>query len=197
MFTGIVAATGRVERTDYSSGVLEIDIHCPEIAGAVAVGDSVAVSGVCVTATRTSGDSFSAQLIGETLQRTTLGQLQRGTVVNLELAARLADRMGGHLVQGHVDGVAEVIDVEEDGDNRTLWLESDPNTLRYLVTKGSVALDGVSLTVIGTHGNTFGVALIPHTLQATTLGDAKVGSRLNIEVDILAKYVERLLGKGS
>ena len=130
--------------------------------------------------------------IEETLSRSTLGSLKRGGNVNLELAARLVDRLGGHLVQGHVDGLARVVRIEDEDDARRVWFEAPNETLKYLVPKGSVALDGVSLTVVDVGLKTFQVALIPHTLSATTLGKLKVGSIVNVEVDVIAKYVERL-----
>lgn len=193
MFTGIVTHCGKVASARNRGGLLELEVAAPEIARELHRGDSVAVNGVCLTATDTSRRRFSAQVMGETLARSTLEGLRKGSIVNLELPARLADRLGGHLVQGHVDGVARVVRVEEDDGARRIWLEAADDVLRYLVQKGSVALDGVSLTVVEVGRATFQVAVIPHTLAETTFGALKVGSAVNVEVDVVSKYVERLL----
>ena len=193
MFTGIVTHRGKVSSARDRSGLLELEIAAPEIARELRRGDSVAVNGVCLTATGTSRRRFSAQVMGETLARSTLEGLRKGSVVNLELPARLSDRLGGHLVQGHVDGIARVVRVEDAEGARRLWFEAPDDVLRYLVQKGSVALDGVSLTVVEVGRATFQVAIIPHTLAETTFGALKVGSAVNVEVDVVSKYVERLL----
>jgi riboflavin synthase len=193
MFTGIVIETGRVAKAKRARGLLELDIEAPAIARGLHKGDSVAVNGVCLTATSTGRKRFSTQAMSETLDRSTLEDLGKGSVVNLELPARLQDRLGGHLVQGHVDGVATVARSEDDGDARRVWLVPEGDLLRYLVPKGSVTLDGVSLTVVEVGSEAFEVALIPHTLGATTLSALRAGSQVNLEVDVIAKYVERLL----
>ena len=190
MFTGIVVDRGRVAKAKRSRGLLELEIEST-VARALDRGDSVAVNGVCLTATSTGRRRFALQAMPETLEKSTLGALKRGSLVNLELAARLQDRIGGHLVQGHVDGTAQVVRIEDDGDARRLWLATGQEVLRYLVPKGSVTLDGVSLTVVDVGSTTFEVALIPHTLDATTLSALTVGSEVNVEVDVIAKYVER------
>ena len=195
MFTGIVTHRGKVTSARSRDGLLTLEVAAPEIARELHKGDSVAVNGVCLTAVGPSRRRFRAEVMGETLARSTFADLRKGAVVNLELAARLSDRLGGHLVQGHVDGVARVVRAEDGDGSRRLWLEAPPDVLRYLVTKGSVALDGVSLTLVEVGRTSFQVAIIPHTLQATTIGSLKVGSKVNVEVDVLAKYVERLLGK--
>lgn len=192
MFTGIVIEQGKVTRARERRGTLDLEIEAPRVSKEVDVGDSVAVNGVCLTAVKATRRSMRFEAIEETLARSTLGTLKRGGNVNLELAARLSDRLGGHLVQGHVDGLARVVRIEEEDDARRVWFEVPGELLRYLVAKGSVALDGVSLTVVEVGSKTFQVALIPHTLQATTLGKLKVGSIVNVEVDVIAKYVERL-----
>ena len=192
MFTGIVVERGRVARAKQSRGLLEIEIESPAVARGLKRGDSVAVNGVCLTATSTGRRRFEAQAMAETLARSTLGDLKRGATVNLELAARLHDRLGGHLVQGHVDGVAKVVRLEEDSGSRRVWFTAGEDAVRYMVPKGSVTLDGVSLTVVDAGHTTFEVALIPHTLGVTTLSDLRVGSEVNLEVDVIAKYVERL-----
>lgn len=193
MFTGIVVERGAVKRARERAGVLELEIDAPKIARELKVGDSVAVNGVCLTATTTSRRRFEAQAMPETIARTTLGFLTKGNDVNLELPARLTDRLGGHLVQGHVDGTAKVLRVEEDEAARRVWFSTSDELLHYMVSKGSVTLDGVSLTVAEVGRTTFQVALIPHTIEVTTLGKLAVGVQVNVEVDVIAKYVERLM----
>lgn len=194
MFTGIVVEAGTVKRAKQRRGLLELEIEAPSISKELKKGDSVAVNGVCLTATDTGRKRFSAQAMEETLARTTLGSLQKGLTVNLELPARLADRLGGHLVQGHVDGTAHVTRVEDDDGALRVWFSAPDDILRYMVRKGSVTLDGVSLTVVDVGRTSFQVALIPHTLAVTTLGRLTPGVKVNVEVDVVAKYVERLLG---
>jgi riboflavin synthase len=193
MFTGIVTHQGAVKKASVRKGLLELRVEAPSIAKELKRGDSVSVNGVCLTAIETSRKAFQAQAMGETLARSTLGALTRGQQVNLELSARLADRLGGHLVQGHIDGVAEVVRSEHEEGARHLWLRTDDELLRYMVPKGSVALDGVSLTLVDVGRTTFQVAIIPHTLDATTLDRLSVGSRVNVEVDVIAKYVQRFV----
>ena len=192
MFTGIVVEQGTVARAREKRGSLDLEISAPRIARDVSIGDSVSVNGVCLTTVKAGRRSLRFEAIEETLARSTLGSLTRGRNVNLELAARLTDRLGGHLVQGHVDGLARVVRIEKEDDARRVWLEAPGELLRYLVAKGSVALDGVSLTVVDAGMKTFQIALIPHTLSATTLGRLEIGSIVNVEVDVIAKYVERL-----
>jgi riboflavin synthase len=193
MFTGIVIEQGTVRRRRDRNGVLQIEIDAPKLARALEKGDSVAVNGVCLTATSTGRRRFSAEVVPETLSRSTFARLQKGDNVNLELPVRPSDRLGGHIVQGHVDGVGQVVRIEDDDGVYRVWINSNDDVLRYLVTKGSVTIDGVSLTVADVGRTTFQVALIPHTLAATTLGQIAVDTRVNIEVDVLAKYVERLM----
>jgi riboflavin synthase len=192
MFTGLIADLGSVvalERDD-EGATLEIS---SALADELAEGDSIAVNGVCLTATGLADGSFRAQAMHETLERSSLGELQVGAPVNLELPLRAEDRLGGHVVQGHVDGTGRVRAMREDGFARVLEIEAEPRLARYLVEKGSVALDGVSLTVSALNERGFAVSLIPETLQRTNLGAIREGSLVNIEVDILAKHVERLL----
>jgi riboflavin synthase len=193
MFTGIVTHLGKVTSARSRGDLLTLEVAAPDLAKELRKGDSVAVNGVCLTAVDTSRRRFTAEVMGETLARSTLEALRKGAAVNLELPARLTDRLGGHLVQGHVDGIARVVRTEDDDGSRRLWLRAPEDVLRYLVHKGSVALDGVSLTVVEVGRTSFQVAIIPHTLQETTIGALKVGSDVNVEVDVLAKYVERLL----
>lgn len=192
MFTGLVVDQGSVARAKRARGLVELEIDAPAVARSLDRGDSVAVNGVCLTATTVRRRRFSTQAMTETLERSTLGALRRGDRVNLELPARLHDRLGGHLVQGHVDGTARAVRVEDDGGARRVWLEAGGDVLRYLVPKGSVTLDGVSLTVVEVGRTSFEVALIPHTLGVTTLSELAPGSDVNVEVDVIAKYVERL-----
>ncbi len=189
MFTGIVRERGRVASMEEGTEGLRLEIDAPETSAALAVGDSVSVSGACLTATAVSNGTFSVTAVPETLSRTSLGRLAAGDEVNLETAARVGDPLGGHFVQGHVDGLGRVESVANDG---RVWIEAPPEILRYCVEKGSIAVDGVSLTISGLHDRAFEVALIPHTLEATTLGTLQPGDEVNLEVDVLAKYVERL-----
>jgi riboflavin synthase len=192
MFTGLIADLGAVAAIgqDPQGATLQIDTS---LAGAMAEGDSIAVNGVCLTATRVGAKDFEAQAIRETLERSTLGALAPGDQVNLELALRADGRLGGHIVQGHVDGVGVVDELREEGFSRVITIDAAPALLPYVVEKGSIAVDGVSLTVSALRESGFDVSLIPETLQRTTLGRAAVGRAVNLEVDILAKHVQRLL----
>ena len=194
MFTGIIIERGEVTKAQKRNGLLKLDVVAPRIAKELHKGDSVSVNGVCLTAIGTGRRRFSTEAMAETLARSTLGSLKKGASVNLELPIRLVDRLGGHLVQGHVDGIATVTRIEEDDAAKRIWLKAGDDLLRYLVAKGSVALDGVALTIAEVGAATFQVALIPHTLDVTTLDSLEVGSTVNVEVDVIAKYVERLAG---
>jgi riboflavin synthase len=192
MFTGLVQGTGSVAALERESGGARLRVRS-ELAAELSEGDSVAVNGVCVTATAVDGSAFAADLVPETLERSSLGPLQQGDSVNLELPLRAGDRLGGHVVQGHVDGTGTVEWLREEGVGRTLRVAADPGLLRYVVEKGSIALDGVSLTVTEVDGEGLCAALVPETLERTTLGSLEPGATVNIEVDILAKYVEKLV----
>ena len=188
MFTGLVAEKGTVRsRRD---GRLEIQTS---LAGELAAGDSVAVNGVCLTAVDPDGYSFAADVMPETLRRSSLGPLREGSEVNVELPLRAGDRLGGHVVQGHVDAVGTIVEMREDGFSRVVRIGAAPDLLRYVVHKGSIAVDGVSLTVSAVDADGFEVSLIPETLERTTLGSAEPGTTVNLEVDVLAKYVEKLI----
>lgn len=193
MFTGLVADLGSVVAVERDGEGARLEIRSA-LAAQLAPGDSVAVDGVCLTAAELTPDGFRAQAMRETLRRSSLGDLAPGARVNLELALRAQDRLGGHVVQGHVDGAGRVRAVREDGFARVLEVEAEPALLRYLVEKGSVAVNGVSLTVSALEDNAFVVSLIPETLRRTNLGQVGEGALVNIEVDVLAKHVERLLG---
>lgn len=197
MFTGIVSSKGTVGDVAAGADLHRITIVAPAAASELAVGDSIAVNGVCLTAVDISHPSFQVEVVPETLARTNLGDLDPGAEVNLERPVRASGRLDGHMVQGHVDGSATVRSVTTEGESRRVWLDLHPDLRRYVVGKGSVALDGVSLTVTAVDSTGFEVALVPHTLEATVLGTRRVGDRVNVEVDILAKYVERLLGTRS
>jgi riboflavin synthase len=192
MFTGLVSELGVISSFERDGHGAQLEV-ATALAGELGEGDSVAVNGVCLTATVVGPGVFRAQAMHETLQRTALDALEVGSRVNLELPLRAEDRLGGHVVQGHVDGTASVRAVREEGFSRVLELECEQRLLRYLVEKGSVALDGVSLTVSALHDDGFSVSLIPETLERTTLGSLRPGAAVNVEVDILAKHVERLL----
>jgi riboflavin synthase len=195
VFTGLVADLGRVAAVDATADGLRLTLRT-RLAAEVGDGDSVAVNGVCLTATAVDGDVFATDVMHETLQRSTLGAIEAGAPVNLELAVRAADRLGGHIMQGHVDGVGTVAGVRQDGFARVVTVRADePALLRYVVHKGSIALDGVSLTVARIDDQSFDVSLIPETLERTTLGRAGDGARCNLEVDVVAKYVEKLLAR--
>jgi riboflavin synthase len=192
VFTGLIAGLGRVRTLASDADGSLFTIESP-LAAELHEGDSVAVNGVCLTATRVGAEEFDAQAMRETLERSSLGSLQGGSAVNLELPLRAADRLGGHFVQGHVDGTGVVREVRADGFARVLEVDVDGDLERYLVEKGSVALDGVSLTVSGLRPGGFAVSLIPETLTRTNLGGVGAGAVVNVEVDVLAKHIERLI----
>lgn len=192
MFTGLIADLGLLAAVELDGDGATLRIRTP-LAGALSIGDSIAVNGVCLTATRVGEQEFEAQAIRETLARSTLGALASGDPVNLELALRADGRLGGHFVQGHVDGVGTVTEVRAEGFSRVLGIEAGVDLVPFVVEKGSITVDGVSLTVSGVRAGGFEVSLIPETLERTTLGLAAAGRRVNLEVDILAKHVQRLL----
>ena len=191
MFTGLVAGTGTVESLERDGDGVRLRVRS-ELAGELGPGDSVAVNGVCLTAVAPDPDGFSADVMEETLRRSSLGPLATGDAVNLELPLRAGDRLGGHIVQGHVDGTGEVDSVREEGLSRVVRIAAPAELLRYVVEKGSIAVEGVSLTVSAVDDEAFEVSLIPETLERTTLGAAAQGRTVNLEVDVLAKYVEKL-----
>jgi len=193
MFTGIVRELGRVVSAEPSGGGLALVVEARKTAGLLATGDSISVNGVCLTVEEVGEARVSIHAVPETLARSTLGALAPGDPVNLEPALRAGEPLGGHFVQGHVDGVGRIQSVEAEGDGLRVFVEAAPDVLRYLVEKGSVTVDGVSLTVAELSEDAFAVALVPHTLTATTLAALEPGRAVNLEVDVLAKYVERLL----
>jgi riboflavin synthase len=191
IFTGLVTATGTVESLRRDGDGARLRVRA-ELAGELSAGDSIAVNGVCLTAVDPDADGFAADVTAETLSRSSLGPLAEGDPVNLELPLRAGDRLGGHVVQGHVDGTGRVEEVSEGGFARVVRIATAPELLRYVVEKGSITVDGVSLTVSAVDEDGFEVSLIPETLERTTLGSAAPGRTVNLEVDVLAKYVEKL-----
>lgn len=196
MFTGIITEVGSVSSIVRIGGGIRISVEAPSSAKELKVGDSVSVNGACQTVIARTDALFSVEAVEETLRKTTLGRLHAGSKVNIELAVRMSDRLGGHLVQGHVDGVGDVAKVERQTSSWLVDVKFPPAFARYVVPVGSVAVDGISLTVASTEGNRLTVSLIPHTLANTTLAEIKPGSHVNLEFDLIGKYVEKLLREG-
>jgi riboflavin synthase len=192
VFTGLIEDVGTVESVDSGADGVRLRI-ATSLGSEIAPGDSVAVSGACLTATAADADGFGAEAMNQTLAVTTLGDLEAGSRVNLELAMKASDRLGGHIVQGHVDGVGEVVSAEEDGFARRLRLAPPAELMRYAIDRGSIALDGVSLTIAALGESWIEVSLIPETLERTNLGEAEAGRKINVECDVIAKHVERLM----
>jgi riboflavin synthase len=194
MFTGLVADKGTVTAVDATADGVRLAVRTA-LAPEIGEGDSVSVNGVCLTATAIADGRFTADVMRETLRRSSLAEVAEGAEVNLELPLRASDRLGGHVVQGHVDGLGTIRDIREDGFSRIVEIAAAAETLRYVVEKGSIAVDGISLTVASVTADTFTVALIPETLERTNLGAASPGQPVNLEVDVLAKYVEKLVAR--
>jgi riboflavin synthase len=197
MFTGIIRERGRVAQVDGDSDARHLRIEAPETASQLSVGDSVSVDGCCLTTTEVADGQFAVTAVPETISRTTLGGLGSGDEVNLETATRAGEPLGGHYVQGHVDGIGQVELLEPEEKGARIRISAPPELLRYCVEKGSIAVEGVSLTISALRDGAFEVALVPHTLEQTTLGRAQPGDAVNLEVDILAKYVEKLVHPGT
>ncbi len=193
MFTGIIEELGMVLTLKRGSNSSQISIQADKVLEDVKLGDSIAINGVCLTVTSFDRSHFSADMMAETLAKTNLRELGNGHKVNLERAARLGDRMGGHLVQGHVDGVGTLVEAQVVDIARVLRIQAPPEILKYTVAKGSIAIDGISLTVVDVFTDSFTVSIIPHTAAMTTLGFKKPGATVNLEADIIGRYVERLL----
>ncbi|HEV7778452.1 MAG TPA: riboflavin synthase [Luteibacter sp.] len=197
MFTGIIQSVGRIARLEPRGGDVRLTVDTGSLdLSDVQLGDSIAVGGVCLTAVTLDAKGFAADVSNESLSLTTLGKLKPGDGVNLEKALRLADRLGGHLVSGHVDGVGKVVSIVPDGRSQRWSFEVPPSIARYIAAKGSICIDGTSLTVNEVQGNRFGVNLIPHTVEHTTFASRRVGDGVNLEVDVVARYIERLLANG-
>jgi riboflavin synthase len=195
VFTGIVREVGRVESVDGGEEGVALVVEAPIIAPGVEIGGSVSIDGVCLTAESVDGKHLRFHAVPETVRRSSLGRLAPGSRVNLEPAVRAGEPLGGHYVQGHVDGVGTVRTVQPEGEGSRVVVSAPAELMRYCVEKGSIAVEGVSLTVAALDGDGFAVALIPHTLEVTTLGELAPGREVNLEVDVLAKYVERLIGR--
>jgi riboflavin synthase len=193
MFTGIVRELGTVESLEGGSAGVRLRLRAPAAAAEAGVGDSVSLNGVCLTVVDVAGEILAFDVVPETLSRSTLGRLRPGVEMNVEPALRAGEPFGGHIVQGHVDGIGRVRALDPDGDGMRLTVEAAVGILRYCVEKGSIGIEGVSLTVAGLDEVSVTIALVPHTLEATTLGSLRPGDEVNIEVDVLAKYVERLV----
>ena len=192
MFTGLIADLGEIVDLERTAEGVRLTVRSP-LASELSEGDSVAVNGVCLTATSVGEDGFAAEVMNESLRLTSLAEARPGSPVNLELPLRPTDRLGGHVVQGHVDGTGRISAVTPDGFARRVEIEAPADVLRYVVRKGSITVDGISLTVAALGDQSFTVSLIPETLERTNLGQAEVGAIVNLEVDVLAKYVERLV----
>lgn len=193
MFTGLVKDLGELVQTSTIAEGKRLLIKAPKLINEIKIDDSVSVNGVCQTAVAIHGDSFEMIAVHTTLEKTTLGSLRQGDLVNLELAVRASDRLGGHIVQGHVNGLATLSAMKNFGSNYDLDFKIDPSLRRYIVAEGSIAIDGISLTVARVGADWFGVTIIPHTWNNTALAKRKIGDKVNIEVDILAKYLENLI----
>ena len=193
MFTGIVRERGRLLERDRTDGGLRLRVEAPETAARSAVGDSISVNGCCLTAIEVGERELGFDAVPETLRRTSLERLEPGTAVNVEPALRAGEPLGGHFVQGHVDGVGRVRSVDREGDGLRVWIEAPSDLLRVCVEKGSIAVEGVSLTIAELAEDAFAVALVPHTLASTTLGELSPGAEVNLEADLVGKYVARLI----
>jgi len=193
MFTGLVESEGIITRTERVSDGMRLEVYAPEFGRDMAIGDSIAVDGACLTVAKFIRGAFMADVSSETLSRTTLAELRQGSKVNLERALRLSDRLGGHLVTGHVDGIGTLV-MRHPAGNSTVYQFAVPRELmEYVVPKGSIAVDGISLTIAQTRADGFAAAVVPHTESATTLGAKPTGSKVNVEVDMMAKYVKRFV----
>lgn len=196
MFTGIVRELGTIVSADEHGGARALVVRAPGVAASASTGDSVSISGCCLTVESVTGERLAFHAVAETVGRTTLGQVRAEDRVNVEPAVRAGDPLGGHYVQGHVDGIGRVQSVEAEGEGLRVFVEAPDDVLRYCVEKGSVTVDGVSLTVAELADDAFAVALVPHTLEVTTLSELAPGREVNLEADVLAKYVERVVSWG-
>jgi len=193
MFTGLIETQGIVTRVDRVGGGAQMEIYAPEFGRDMALGDSVAVDGACLTIANFARGAFVADVSDETLTKTTLGTARQGTKVNLERALRLSDRLGGHMVTGHIEGMGRLLLRHPAGNSTVYQFQVPPSLMEYIVAKGSVAIDGISLTVAQIRGESFAAAVVPHTEEVTTLKDKAIGSPVNVEVDVMAKYVKRFV----
>ena len=189
MFTGIIEETGNLVKI----GDGNITIECSKILEDMKIGDSISTNGICLTVTKFDNKSFSADVMPETIRRTSLENLKSGDVINLERALRLCDRLGGHIISGHIDGIGTIKSMKPEGNAIIVTIKTEKDLLRYIAAKGSIALDGMSLTVVNANDIDFSVSLIPHTRDVTNFKYKKIGSLVNIEIDVLARYIERLM----
>ncbi len=196
MFTGIVEEIGRILSIQHGSQSLRLAIQARKVLEGTRIGDSIAINGICLTVTAIGADWFTADVMPETLRRTNLGKLRSHSPVNLERALRLGDRLGGHLVSGHIDGIGQLDGKRREGNAILIRIKADASLLRYIITKGSITLDGVSLTVVNVDDSGFEVSLIPHTEGETILGQCQNGDLINLECDVIGKYVEKMLFQG-
>jgi len=195
MFTGIIEEIGTIEKVSPISGGMRLTIRAKEIIEDIAVNDSICIDGVCLTATRVNHNSFQVDAVGATLDKSTFNRIKADALVNLERSVRLSDRLGGHLVQGHVNGIGTISEIKKLGENYLVKIIIPEELERYLIKEGSIAINGISLTIADLNSNEISISVIPHTWQNTNLKDKKVNEKVNVEIDILAKYVEKLLTK--
>ena len=193
MFTGIVEEIGSLKEISIGSGLGNIEIECNKVLEETKIGDSIAVNGVCLTVNKINSNSFVADIMGETLDRTNLGRLKDGNKVNLERALKVSDRLGGHIVSGHVDGKGQVLSIDKKDDGTWFTISADKEILKYIILKGSITIDGISLTVAYVDNEIFKVSIIPHTLKNTILAQKIQGSNENLENDIMGKYIEKFM----
>ncbi|MBF88123.1 MAG: riboflavin synthase [Candidatus Marinimicrobia bacterium] len=194
MFTGLIEETGKIGKIILNRRVTSINVYCKKVLSGLKIGDSVSVSGICLTVIKIEKNSFWVDLVSETINRSTAKKWKSGSIVNLERALSFSDRLGGHLVQGHIDGVSFVKSIQKIGNSWKVEFSLDENFSKYIVEKGSIAIDGISLTVAGLSKSSFTVCLIPKTLNITTLENIVKGDEVNIEIDMIAKHLEKLLG---
>jgi riboflavin synthase len=195
MFTGIIEEIGTIEKVSPISGGMRLTIRAKKIIEDIAVNDSICIDGVCLTATRVNDNSFQVDAVGATLDKSTFNGIKADALVNLERSVRLSDRLGGHLVQGHVNGIGTISEIKKLGENYLVKIIIPEELERYLIKEGSIAINGISLTIADLNSNEISISVIPHTWQNTNLKDKKVNEKVNVEIDILAKYVEKLLTK--
>ena len=193
MFTGIVEEIGSLKEISIGSGLGNIEIECNKVLEETKIGDSIAVNGVCLTVNKINSNSFVADIMGETLDRTNLGKLKDGNKVNLERALKVSDRFGGHIVSGHVDGKGQILSIDNKEDGTWFTISADKEILKYIILKGSITIDGISLTVAYVDNEIFKVSIIPHTLKNTILAQKIQGSYVNLENDIMGKYIEKFM----
>lgn len=193
MFTGIVEEIGILKELSIGSGFGNIEIECKKVLEGTKIGDSIAVNGVCLTVNKINTNSFVADIMGETLDKTNLGNLKDSNKVNLERALKVSDRLGGHIVSGHIDGKGQILSIDDKDDGTWFTISTDKEILKYIILKGSITIDGISLTVAYVDNEVFKVSIIPHTLNNTILGDKIFGSYVNLENDLIGKYIEKFM----